>query len=57
MGRGVPQDDVQAYKWYSIAEAQGQSGLLFDILKERMTSSQIAEAERLSQEWLNRKNK
>ena len=57
MGRGVPQDDVQAYKWYSIAEAQGQSGLLFDILKERMTSSQIAKAERLSQEWLNRKNK
>jgi hypothetical protein len=57
VGRGVPQNDIQAYKWYSIAAAQGRKPhFLFDILKERMSASQIAEAKRLSKEWLE-KNK
>jgi TPR repeat protein len=56
-GEGVPQDDVQAVKWFFIAATQGREGLLLDTLRNRMSTSQIAEAERLSQEWLNRKNK
>lgn len=50
-GRGVSQDDVQAYRWCKLATAQGYSGSMVDaikdILRNRMTIEQIAEAERL----------
>ena len=56
-GKGVPEDSVLAYMWYNLAAAQGgeageraQSNK--DLLEERMTREQIAEAQRLSREWL-----
>ena len=55
-GEGVPQDDVQAFKWFFIAATQGREGVLLDTLRNRMSTSQIAEAQRLCQEWLE-KNK
>ena len=50
---GVPQDYVQAHKWYNLAASQGQdlAGSNRDIVAERMTAAQIAEAERLAREW------
>ena len=52
-GEGVPEDDVQAYVWFSIAAAQGE-----ELAKEnkekaakRMTRSQVAEAQKLSREY------
>ncbi len=53
-GEGVPEDDVQAYAWYSIAAAQGLEWAQKnkEILAERMTSAQIAEAQKLSREYL-----
>jgi TPR repeat protein len=53
-GEGVPEDDVLAYMWYNLAAAQGheiaQEGK--DYLEQLMTREQIAEAQRLSTEWL-----
>jgi TPR repeat protein len=45
-GRGVPQDFVQAHKWFIIA------GHTDDVLPNRMTSAQIAKAKRLAREWM-----
>ena len=53
-GEGVPQDDVLAYMWYNLAAAQGTRGAGRDMddLEERLTREQIAEAQRMSREWL-----
>ena len=53
-GLGVPEDDVLAYMWYNLAAAQGDENApgLKDTLAQRMTREQIAEAQRLSREWL-----
>jgi uncharacterized protein len=57
-GTGVIRDYVQAYMWFNLAakggEINGKKGI--DIVSKGMTSSQIAEAERLSKEWKARKN-
>jgi TPR repeat protein len=64
-GVGVPQDRVQAHKWYSLAAAnipargrhQNFEGMRADLIKQRdalarkMTRAQIAEAQKLAQEW------
>jgi TPR repeat protein len=52
-GQGVPHDLVQAYKWYSLAITSGDkpANLLRKTLADRMTPAQIAEAEKLVQEW------
>ena len=52
-GEGVPQDDVRAYLWFNLAAALGNKDAVRgrDIIKERMTRAQIAEAQRLSREW------
>ena len=56
-GKGVPQDYVQAHKWVNVAasrttgEVAENSRLLRDQLAEKMTASQIAEAQRLAREW------
>ncbi len=57
-GRGVPQDYVQAHMWYSLAASRlppGKNRALAaenrDIIAERMTPAQIAEAQRLAREW------
>ena len=53
-GEGVPEDDVMAYLWLNLAAAQGYENAKKnkDLLKEEMTSSQIANAQRLSRECL-----
>ncbi len=55
-GDGVPQDYVQAHKWVNLAAAQTTESAedyrsARDKLAERMTASQIAEAQRLAREW------
>jgi uncharacterized protein len=52
-GYGAPHDDAQAYKWVSLAASEGYqfaSGCR-DLIEERMTPAQIAEAKRLACEW------
>jgi hypothetical protein len=56
-GKGVPQDYVQAYRWYNEAAAQGmpRADRQRDSLSSRMTRDQIAEAQRLSSNFVPRK--
>jgi TPR repeat protein len=53
-GKGVRQNDVLAYMWSNLAAAQGFEGAQGnkDIIEERMSREQIAEAQRMSREWL-----
>ena len=53
-GEGVPRDYVLAYMWYNLAAAQMPFVIAGtrDRLEEQMTREQIAEAQRLSTEWL-----
>ena len=53
-GEGVPEDHVLAYMWFNLAAAQGNEIAQEnkDIIEERMTREQIAEAQRLSREWI-----
>jgi hypothetical protein len=53
-GTGIPQDYVLASMWYNLAVAQGSENAqeTQDILEQRMTREQIAEAQRLSREWI-----
>ena len=53
-GDGVPEDIVLAYMFYNLAEAQGQENAQVNkgVIEQRMTRAQIAEAQRLSTEWL-----
>jgi hypothetical protein len=52
-GKGVQPDYVQAYLWYSLAITHGNqdSRKNRDAIAEGMTSSQIAEAQKLVREW------
>ncbi len=52
-GRSVPQDYVQAYRWYTLAAAKGLKEAVKGrhLLEKRMTPSQLAEAQRLAREW------
>jgi uncharacterized protein len=52
-GQGVPQDLVLAHMWINLAAEQGnQDALKYrDIIAEKMTPEQIAEAQRLAAEW------
>jgi uncharacterized protein len=52
-GRGVPQDNIIAYMWFDLAAAQGKEKAASnrDITARRMTSAQIAEAQKLTREW------
>jgi uncharacterized protein len=53
-GRGVPQDNVMAYMWFDLAAAQGRekAGTNRDLwVAKRMTTAQIAEAQKLAREW------
>jgi S1-C subfamily serine protease len=59
-GKGVPMDQVEAYKWLNLAAAQGglaeivAAGMRDDLAKE-MTPDQIAEAQQLAREFQPRK--
>ena len=58
-GHGVPQDYVRAHMWFNIAAAGAgapdasvrDSVKWRDLVATRMTATQIAEAQRLAQEW------
>ncbi len=52
-GYGVTQDFVQAHKWHSLAAANGhkEAALFRDAIAKQMTSAQIDEAQKLTQEW------
>ncbi len=53
-GEGVPEDLVLAYMWYNLSAGQGNSYARWYkiIIEQRMTREQIAEAQRLSREWI-----
>ena len=53
-GFGVAQDKVQGHKWFSIATELGDDDATFnrDILAEVMSAEEIAEANRLTIEWM-----
>ncbi len=52
-GDGVPEDHVLAYMWFNLSGAQGHVSAQEseDIIEQRMTRKQIAEAQRLAREW------
>ena len=53
-GWGVPQDYVLAHMWFNLAAAQDGDPLpteMRDTVAKRMTTAQIAEAQRLAREW------
>src|SRR5208283_2142309 len=58
-GQGVPQDFILAHMWFNLAAAQGslsaQKGR--DEAARKMTPAQIDEAQRLAEEWEQKKGK
>ena len=58
-GHGVPQDYVAAHMWFSLSAAKGQKEGVKnrDRAATRMTPAQIAEAEKLAREWLEKHEK
>ena len=53
IGDGVPQDYIQAHMWFNLAGARGDENAreARDIVKDRMTPEQTAEAQHLASEW------
>ena len=53
-GQGVPQSYVQAHKWFNIAGANGSEigTSNRDAIANKMTPAQIAEAQKLAREWM-----
>jgi TPR repeat protein len=53
-GDGVPENDVLALMWFSLSADQGNGSALEskELLEGGMTRERIAEAERLSHEWI-----
>lgn len=51
---GLPKNLVQTHMWYNLAAAQGSADAakFRDAVAENMTPAQVAEAQRLAQEWL-----
>jgi len=58
-GEGAPEDDVTAYMWFNLSSAHGDedSKLRKDELTKRMTKEQIAEGQKMSSEWLEKREK
>ena len=50
---GVPKEYVQAYMWYKLRAAHGETSgaIMRNDLAIRMTSDQLAEAKKLVREW------
>jgi hypothetical protein len=58
LGRGLPQNLTKAYKWLNLATAsyvtesqRSQAARARDLVASRMTSTEVAEAERQSRDW------
>jgi TPR repeat protein len=58
-GNGVPEDYVESYMWLNLAAAQGteEAKQNKEIISEKMTKEQIAEAQKQSREWLAKRQK
>ena len=58
-GAGVPKDYVRAHMWLNIAVAFGNSFMVKhrNRIAKKMTPTQIAEAERLAREWMEKHGK
>ena len=56
---GVPHDYVRAHMWFDLAASQGHeiSAKDRDIAAENMTPADIAEAQRLAREWMEKYGK
>ena len=54
--KGVPQDDVLAYKWLNLAAAAGDNiaDIILDSVAEKMAPAQIAEAQTAAANWTRR---
>ncbi len=54
IGQGVPQDYVQAHKWLNLGALDGDKDAIKsrDIVAGKMTPAQIAEAQKLAREWM-----
>lgn len=52
-GRGIAQDYIEAHKWLNIAGSNGHADArsLRDEIENRLTTEQIAEAQRCASEW------
>ena len=58
-GWGVPKDYVLAYMWFNISATNGDKDVekSRDIVEKKMTPQQIADAQKLSREWLEKHRK
>jgi len=57
-GKGISKDFVEAYKWFSISGETGNGRMYIEKLgKRKMTTAQIAEAQKLAQEWMEKHQK
>jgi hypothetical protein len=57
-GKGISKDFVEAYKWFSISGETGKERMYIEKLgKRKMTTAQIAEAQKLAQEWMEKHQK
>lgn len=56
---GVLQDNVKAHMWLTIADANGvkDAGIIRDSLESFMIPTQIAEAQKLAREWIEKHKK
>ena len=52
-GKGVPQDDVEAYKWLNLAASRGYKPALDNrhMVADKMNAAQFTEAQRRAREW------
>jgi TPR repeat protein len=52
-GRGVSRDYVRAHMWFNLAAYGGNKSAAFtrDLTAAKMTPAEVAEAEKLAQEW------
>lgn len=52
-GRGLPEDDVRAYMWYTLSATRGDVGAVSarDRVAARMSPTQIAQARALASAW------
>ena len=57
-GKGVIKDNVQAHKWLNISVANGaeQMRKSLGLIEKEMTSTQIAEAQKLARMWFEKQS-
>ena len=57
-GKGISKDFVEAYKWFSISGETGNGRMYIEkIGKRKMTTAQIAEAQKLTRQWIKKHQK